>query len=989
MRKKKKLLACFALCGVLAFSAATMQGAVAEEKIAENAGAAELWQEIENVTVEGNVDVPDYMKYGAFTNYQNTSVIYTVDENSDEDYLEDWERNGVKITATAENKKVYFKNVLDVSALTYDEELLVLAPLAQNRGSVDFTEIEIVLEDADNPDNYLTITVLQSRYWNRGSAIRTGTADIKPMAYRWGQKTTTELSTYGVDVCYMSFSGYTQDCKETEEHSYEEFRFRPLKLLYDAEKKTVGFTYQGGQTYDVLDLDDKTVVGYGKEWSGFTSNRVRLSVCMKGFSSASASMMVLKVFGQEMNGEQITDTTAPVLKFSDAATVVPQARVGKAYAIYDCISEDLVSGAVDCDISVIAPNGQNTTITGKEFTPVQAGYHTLVYKAVDGAGNVAERRFEVLADYGLEPIKIEYVEEQNTYYVGDEVAIPTATYAGGAGMLKSEIQVCRVGGSEKITLQDGKFKPLLAGEYLITYKAVDYIGEMGVKTAKIEVLARTKPMLAPVQKLLRLFDGVAVEVPMPTAYDYTSAVGNKLNALCEVVVKNADGSYEERIENGIFTPTKEKFGDSVLFFYTVRCNGGVGEAEEFSYSVPLMDVPESVGEYFDCDLDEFTTEYNAAGESGFIRFLTKEGVTGQPSISFVNPLLANGFSVAFAVPGNAQNFQTVTLQLRDSANSQIGFDLELRAITEGSDVGRKTYVRMGGVDYAMNGTFNSIKDGNEVASITPMSLQYEDGQIIDYSKNVVCTPSVGFDGSAFKGFPSGKVYFSVVFNDVSGSAGITFVRICNQTLYADFTRKGEPRAFEDFISPSIVLDSILPDEFHLNETVNIPFARGYDELSTHMEVYVSLQSPNGQYLYKDEKIENVNSFQIDTYGTYRLRYYTKDDNGNDKETNYTIAAKDLYAPTLVYNGAETLTRSIGDELTYASAASKVIVLDERDESPQLFVLIIAPDLSVETLTETGVQTSYTFTRKGSYCLRYYAFDSQYNIIMKDVVITVK
>ena len=44
---------------------------------------------------------------------------------------------------------------------------------------------------------------------------------------------------------------------------------------------------------------------------------------------------------------------------------------------------------------------------------------------------------------------------------GDEIAIPNATYTGGAGMLESEIQVRRGGGSEKITIQDGKFKPLL------------------------------------------------------------------------------------------------------------------------------------------------------------------------------------------------------------------------------------------------------------------------------------------------------------------------------------------------------------------------------------------------------------------------------------------------------------------------------------------------------------------------------------------------
>ena len=194
----------------------------------------------------------------------------------------------------------------------------------------------------------------------------------------------------------------------------------------------------------------------------------------------------------------------------------------------------------------------------------------------------------------------------------------------------------------------------------------------------------------------------------------------------------------------------------------------------------MVDVPESVGGYFSYDEAEFATEYNAAGESGFIRFLTKEGVAGQPSVAFVNPLQANGFSVAFAVPGNATNF----LRLRDSANAQIGFDLEIRTITTGADVGRKTYVRTGGTDYAMAGTFNSVKDGQEVASITPLSLQYVNGQVIDYNKNVVCTPTVGFDGSAFQGFPSGKVYFSVVFDGISSTAGITFVRICNQTRTA-------------------------------------------------------------------------------------------------------------------------------------------------------------------------------------------------------------
>ena len=52
MRKKKKLLACFALCGVLAFGAATMQSVAAEERAAENLSAAELWREVEAISIK-------------------------------------------------------------------------------------------------------------------------------------------------------------------------------------------------------------------------------------------------------------------------------------------------------------------------------------------------------------------------------------------------------------------------------------------------------------------------------------------------------------------------------------------------------------------------------------------------------------------------------------------------------------------------------------------------------------------------------------------------------------------------------------------------------------------------------------------------------------------------------------------------------------------------------------------------------------------------
>ena len=55
---------------------------------------AALWQQTSGFEVTANVDVPDTMKYGAVN---NGGSIEWIDENSREDYLEDWEKNGVKI----------------------------------------------------------------------------------------------------------------------------------------------------------------------------------------------------------------------------------------------------------------------------------------------------------------------------------------------------------------------------------------------------------------------------------------------------------------------------------------------------------------------------------------------------------------------------------------------------------------------------------------------------------------------------------------------------------------------------------------------------------------------------------------------------------------------------------------------------------------------------------------------------------------------------
>ena len=371
MRIKTKTIASLALGCVFATGTLTAFSVFAQSGAKSAAvSPASLWQQTTGFEVTANVDVPDTMKYGAVN---NGGSIEWIDENSREDYLEDWEKNGVKITSTAPNKAIYFNNVLNVDTLTQNDCLFAISPLATTQGSADFTALDILLEDADDPNNSVQIEMDMNPWWAQGTRLRVGTQDITPCAYIWGQPN-SEVGTGGSEMCYASFNGTSQDGSVSKEFSVKNYRHRSIKFFYDAESTTFSFeAAQQGNRHPVATLTDGHLVGYGNEWGGFKANRVRLSITMKSFLSTSASVMVLNVFGQEMNGLALEDTKAPVLKFDEAAKALPTAQVGKAYDLFDYSCDDLVSGARECEIVVKDPDGQSVAITNGAFTPTKSG----------------------------------------------------------------------------------------------------------------------------------------------------------------------------------------------------------------------------------------------------------------------------------------------------------------------------------------------------------------------------------------------------------------------------------------------------------------------------------------------------------------------------------------------------------------------------------------------------------------------------------------
>ena len=981
MEKMKKFKICIA--SGLAF--VSMFGGVfvlAQHTNAENAPEAQtassLWESVDGITLTDNVDVPDYMKYGKYTTTYakkgTEPILYEV-LTDDQQNLEDWELNGLKMVSTMEGQSISYKHTLDLNNLSSSEDLLTLAAIPSTRGTMDFDGLEIMLQDADDESNYIKISMSNYILWTAGTKVQAETPNVSRM---------------GPNIYLSVFKGLTQD-------SYnivgDEIRHRPLKIRYDTSTRTVSVIGSGGERTTIAELANENRVGYGNAWKGFKNNRVKLSITMSNFQATEVQLMILNVCGQGMNGATLKDTTAPKFFFAEDVNAMPKAKVGKKYPLCDVQCTDVVSGPTEYNCTVTSPTGKNVEIVDGCFLPTENGYYKLLYTATDGAGNVAKKEIQVFATNALPPIIVEAESVSGSFAVGENIPVCEATATGGSGTLNITTEVVRVGGGERINAESGMFAPMLGGTYCVIYTATDYLGNIGTKTITYEVARAQTVIMESITELKRIFDGVQVRFPQPIVYDYVTCGGSKLNGKYEIAVYDKQNARTV-LEDGVFMPDSEKYGESVKVEYVMYANNDATKenAVTHTYEVPLFAKEGDerrvgrIEDYFIFDRNVFKTEYNPDNESEYLKFYTKQAAEKQ-SISFANPLLVEGFHMSFVLPAREQNYTSLTISLRDSINSQIGLDLELVDITEGADKDTKTYVYSGGEKYAMNGTGNTVdaNTGEEIASKTPLALTYKNGKILDYNKSLVLRPTVGFNGTEFNGFPSGKAYFTFTFNGVTGASSLLISQLCTQMLYVEYDEKGEVRPFVDVIEPTIMLLSDVRNDYQLDEVVTVPAAMGFDLLTPNVDVYVTVQTPSGRKIYDKEPATKDLNFVLDSQGTYRITYEATD--GENSSTKpYTIRAKDVLAPTIAVSTTE-LKGNVGKALTIP----KAVLLDNMDQNPRLCIMIVTPRGTIITLgerTEKNAIDSYTFTEKGKYYIRYCAFDSTYNMDFTDIPVVI-
>ena len=1025
MTKKKKIILPILLAGALAAGSigAVLVGTAAENAPASsNAGTpAALLSLPAGVTAEANVAVPDYMLYGReYDSYYNYTE-YTAD--SADLGLEAWNKNGVKVTPASANRWVEYANVVDISDFTYNDVLFAFTPLATARGNVDFNEFNIKLTDAENEENYLLIKIKPSQWFP--STFSVETAEMGPMGYQYGDyRPAYNEGMWGFnDKCTIGFDGTTDETAHAATEikvDKTEARHRPFILHYDYEDKALCVTGQLGLKFCIMDLDWSESVGYGKEWDGFSSGKVKLSFCSKQHRSGSPSYMVLNAFNQPMYGASVTDAEAPVLSFGSEVQgdTAPAALAGREYRLPVCTALDTVDGAVACSVTLKDPNGQEVSVQDGAFTPAAdaaQGFYTAQYTAQDKAGNVAQRtlRFTVQQTVPQVTIDVDPVSD-TTVAVGEEVTIPNASFTAAEGGYLTQTQVRVLRGTaleEVVDASNATFIPLFAGEYRVQYVATDWLGFTHTQEVVYTVTeAEEVTVHGSLQHLRRLFDGVRVVLPKLYAYDYVTTPGTGIAQEAQVTL-SGNGQSETLAAGSVFTPDLEKFGSTLTVSYQV--NGKQFDKYEVEiYALPDAESDDYVNDgayqldsYFQFD-DGVVAEYPQSlkndDEQAYFHIRTQDGQTGKKEFSFVNPLQADGFTIVFSIPKGKKNFTALTLSLRDSFDQTVGFDLRLSSIESSTNPEFKntyTYLETnGGKKYAVRGVFDY---GTVASSIT---IIYRDGCIYDLNGTEVCKIQQNFDGKAWKDFASGMVYLDVAFEGVGSLpqdaengtyAAMSLSEICGQacsTFYSVASGEGETGKklinFVDIAQPLLVMDGAFPMDVRLGQKIELRPVTAYDALSPYVEVAVTVQAPDGTLLYAEEPYKEGMNFTVDSYGTYSVLYTATDASGNTRELSCSVGASDTTAPTLALSSTEAIEGSVGSTVRLPAA----IVQDNRDEAPRLFIYVIQPDASSLPLGEVTAENKITGFKPetaGSYTIVYYAIDADYNATVVTVPVTVK
>lgn len=883
----------------------------------------------------------------------------------------------------ANGDSLTFEHVFDMTQLTSSTILLEGFVVPDVQGAVDFSKMVFTFTDVEDPSVQL---VYNGNFHNDRDAygltfftaagngqIQTGLEYVGKLHVGATLGCLVPHSFMSVDTgLYYGAYKYTEEpvrnCPPDT---------RTFCISYDSK---LNQPWASGKI--ISDLDDTNY--YSTLWFGFPSGKAKLTVSALNYTGASANMCIKSVLGVDLSAQNFVDEVAPIISVDTEYTEMPKAIVGKTYPIPTASAIDEVSGKCDVNVSVwydyATQNQKMVDVVGGKFKADDVGAYAIVYTACDYSGNESKTVLWVRAQLGSYIQKLSATADENynkNITVGELIDLPEMTVTGGCGNVDSYgITYSITKGSESAQIIGDRFRVEQAGEWNFTCSVKDYIGEVVEVSFTLTATAGNKPIIEEYPQFPKAYVlGSLYTLPIAHAYDYQT--GSKVEKLCDVtVLYNGNKQYYKSGDQ--FKPTVETSGDKIAITYS--CDG----ATLFDTEVPVIDVFRKVrvGEseryrtvidvekyFYTEDQISFTNGYEQGGVKGLKATSNQTGST--LSMRFLNPQMANSFSLdMMTVPGES-GFSSLNVILTDSENPQISIKA-----TFTKDDGQ-TVMTVGDTSLIMLLDFES-------ASPSAFSVGFTNGKLSLNSTTLVDVKKMQ-NGEPFNGFPSGKIYFDVELCDVEEGASIFIDKICSISASND----------EDNVGPFISTENAIEINAFKDSVYTMQKILVCDVLSPNSGAYITVTKPDGSVI-SDENglpLENVDAtkeykIKLSEYGEYFVSVVAREENwrkSNENYFDYVISVTDGEKPTITFDGEFDDKVKVGGTIVIP----KFEVKDNYSNPEDIVVLIIVTNPKGMPVYLYGEENAIRCEYAGVYKINFFVYDQMGNLTTYETQVTVK
>ncbi len=936
MKKKlKPRILSLALTGILSLSLAitSVVLATAENKrSSSNEILAENLFTSSSATITQNAKLPSYM----------TKVNYKGKEYNADDLT----AVRIETDGGSSSAKVNYNKVINLS--DYDENTqlfdFIVAPKNGSEynpnpttitvANYEFRFLYVTLTDVHDKDNSVVLEFERRQDFFFWSSMRVKTPTQKAAGWVESSKALRQ-EPYGTPLT-SAFTG--SPATNQGQHAV-------ISTYFDYSSKTVYASpdqYFTGEKSLVRDLDDSFYCAAGDTpWKGFTTGEVYLSIEFARINdSTKTAIYVFGVNGQDLTGETISDTTAPIVKPMDENLLngTPEGEVGREYRIFDSVAYDGIDGNIDSskiEVKVLDPSENQVEIVNGKFVPQVAGQYTIVWNTKDNAGNVGECRLPVTVRGKLASLELAVNGNSlvDSYQVGDTFEISgDVSVKGGAGAYTTSISVLEESTGVETLVKAGPYSFNKKGYYTIIYRAEDYLGNVVTEKFFLRIDSRTKPLVVSPSMPSAMLVNTELVLPDFVATDYNSYEGNPVDAK----------KYYELSTDGFATSTKYQVGDKFIptqtgvVSYKVYAINIANASQIFESEVESFRVvsASNIGEFFNDGQNGVAADYSQNGQNPLY------ATTKDAKLDFINKLSAESFYLTLEIPQTHAGFNKLTVTLTDGVKKEQTATISLVKRADGN--------------------LNVLLNGALAAEIkTPFANQTHEIYLSNGNAYVDATilGALSKDGGEY--FTSGLVYASVSFEEVEALSGFVLYRVNNQR-YVGLYDEGH----YDITAPIIIPSQDISLVRYVGQQIVIPSAKAYDVLDPKTEISVKVTKGNEVIYSETGKVSGM-TFTANTPAKYTLTYQAKDSSGNVSTLNYIIQVYHQIKPTLTVNGKLPSKANIGDKIAIPTASAK----DYAGNSLPVTVFIIDTNGAMQ---KAGA--GFTVKRNGRYTVRYYCID---------------